>query len=175
MENATKALLMGAGMLIAVLTIGIVVMVMNSASQNYKTEFDVETLKQITAFNKEYESYNKKLLRGTEIISLCNKAISNNVHYEGVAERNITIEFKMEEAVVYKSDNDGTAKGTSKSFKTNSVYTMNDISSIKGDSEAFNDFKRRIFNCTSIEYNNISGYVSKMTFKEQKIDYSEGL
>ncbi len=175
MENATKALMIGAGMLIAVLTMGLLVMVMNAVSQNFKTEFDIETSEQIRVFNKDYESYNKKLLRGTDIISLCNKAISNNDHFIDVPGREITIEFQMKEAIIYKPNGDGTAIGTGRSFKTNEVYTMNDLNAIKNDSEAFTDFKRRIFNCTGIEYNNNTGYVSKLSFREQKIDYSQGL
>lgn len=40
--------------------------------------------------------------------------------------------------------------------------------------EAFNDFKRRVFNCTAVKYNKL-GRVEEMIFEEQAINYSEGI
>lgn len=38
---------------------------------------------------------------------------------------------------------------------------------------AKNDFKRRVFDCTGVNYNKY-GRVDTLTFKERKIDYEEG-
>lgn len=179
MENASKALIMGAGMIIAVLIITLAVSVYRSISENYRTGDDVEIVEQITAFNKEYESYNRKLLRGTDIITLCNKAIDNNKKYNDVPERQITITFMMKESFVYSQTKDSSGreviKPTQKTFKVGETYQMTEINSIKGDKEAFNDFKRRIFNCTKIQYHQANGTIESMYFEEQKIDYTEGL
>lgn len=172
MENASKALLMAGGILIAVLTIALVIQVFSSISHNYKAQDDIEAVEQITAFNKEYESYNRKLLRGTDVISVCNKAISNNNKYSDIPENQITIKFKMAESSSYKKDG---STGIY-SFKTNTTYEQTELSNIKNDStEAFQDFKRRVFNCTNVTYRPDNGRIQSMTFKEQKIDYTEGL
>ena len=67
MENASKALLMAGGILIAILVIGLVVYMFNTSSNLKKTSEDTELVEQIAAFNKEYEAYNKKLMRHTRI------------------------------------------------------------------------------------------------------------
>lgn len=162
MENASKALIMAGGMLIAVLTISLVVYVFNVISSNYKTQDDIEAVEQITAFNQEYESYNRKLLRGTDIISLCNKAIDNNTKYSDVSENQITIRFKMVEAV-------------GQVLSVGQTYNMTKLAEIKANSEAFNDFKRRVFNCTNVTYRKDNGRIESMTFGEQKVYYTDGL
>ena len=175
MENASKALLMGGGMLIAILTLSLVVFAFNSIAQNYKTQDEVEVVKQVTAFNSEYESYNRKLLRGTDVISLCNKAMDNNERNYGIADKQINIQFQMAEAFVYKKDVNNKGVKTNKTFNLGIRYNMSEITNIKNDSEAFTDFKRRIFNCQEVIYNTDTGRIKSMFFKEQKIDYTEGL
>lgn len=82
MENASKALTMAAGVLIAVLIIVLIYVLLNNLSDLSKQDEQELKAKQTAAFNKEYESYDKKLMRGTELITLINKAIANNEKYE---------------------------------------------------------------------------------------------
>lgn len=82
MENASKALTMAAGVLIAVLVIVLIYVLLNNLSDLSKQDEQQLKAKQIATFNKEYESYDKKLMRGTDLITLINKAIANNEKYE---------------------------------------------------------------------------------------------
>ena len=82
MENASKALTMAAGVLIAVLIIVLIYVLLNNLSDLSKQDEQQLQAKQTAAFNKEYESYDKKLMRGTELITLINKAIANNEKYD---------------------------------------------------------------------------------------------
>lgn len=82
MENASKALTMAAGVLIAVLIIALIYVLVNNLSDLSKQDEQQLKIKQTEAFNKEYESYDKKLMRGTDLITLINKAIANNEKYE---------------------------------------------------------------------------------------------
>lgn len=69
--------------------------VQNTASLK-KAEGDKEIAEQITKFNMEYESYEKTLLRGTELVTLINKAIANNTKYEDSDKvYDIDIHFKL--------------------------------------------------------------------------------
>lgn len=82
MENASKALVMAGGVLIAIMVLAtLMYMMQNTASYKTQTE-EQQKIEQIAKFNKEYESYNKSLLRGTEVVTLINKAIANNAKYE---------------------------------------------------------------------------------------------
>ena len=78
MENASKALVMVGGVLLGILLIGLVIYVFGQPSEMYKSIDDKEQAKKIEKFNKEYEGYNRKNLRGTDIVSAMNKVSSHN-------------------------------------------------------------------------------------------------
>ncbi len=70
--------------------------VVQNAASLKKTEQERETAEQVTKFNMEYESYQKSLLRGTELVSIINKAIANNKKYEDNDKvYDIDIQFKL--------------------------------------------------------------------------------
>ena len=81
MENATKALTMAGGILIAIMVIALVYLLVDNISNSRQTDRELEKAKQVAEFNKDFESYNKKLLRGTDLITVINKAIANNEKY----------------------------------------------------------------------------------------------
>ena len=105
MENASKALLIAGEVLIAILIIGILVYGYNNLSYFSDEQEMSQEIKQLTVFNREYESYNRKLLRGVEVISLMNKAISNNEKYkDNLGYYGVDITFEMVEAVSYTKE-----------------------------------------------------------------------
>ena len=78
MENASKALLIAGGVLIAILIVSVLVVTLNIVNSNQKTREKALATEQLAEFNQKYESYNKKALRGTDIITLMKMAIENN-------------------------------------------------------------------------------------------------
>lgn len=78
MENASKALVIAGGMLLAMLIIGLIIVVSNNMSEAQRNQDMVKSAEQVTKFNLQFESYNKKSLRGVDIISICNKADDYN-------------------------------------------------------------------------------------------------
>lgn len=197
MENASKALLMAGGILIALLIISLFVYMFTSASDIFETKENIERTAEIEEYNKQYESYNRQLLRGTDLISLMNKVISDNSKYEDegnitIKEYQITIKFKLvEDLAIYEYEPyyengvkkyrvKASGKGSYlKAGKEYSVYKEGDnaysaLTTKYGDiNESFDDFKRRIFDCTNIHYNKY-GRVDLIEFEERKMDYSEG-
>ncbi|MCI9286875.1 MAG: hypothetical protein HFJ57_02665 [Clostridia bacterium] len=170
MENASKALMIAGGVLIALMIITLLVYMFTSMSDVFKSEDEIKRIEELEAYNKEYESYNRKLLRGADIISLMNKAISNNKKYEDVLEEyRMQIEFIMKEEIVYTK----TGKSNTGKFEVGKTYNIESFASIRNNQEAFNDFKRRVFDCTGTEYNEL-GRICKMKFTERKVDYTEG-
>lgn len=81
MENATKALTMAGGVLIAIMVIALAYLMVDNISDSRQVDVEAEKAKQIAEFNRDFLSYNKKLLRGTDLITVINKAIANNEKY----------------------------------------------------------------------------------------------
>ncbi len=77
MENASKALLMGAGILFAVMLLsGLLILWSNiSKSQSIDTGQKDE---QLANFNMEFETYCKENIYGSEILTILNKIASYN-------------------------------------------------------------------------------------------------
>lgn len=197
MENASKALIMAGEILIALLIIALLVFGFTKISNLSETEQGTIEAEQLAAFNKQYESYNRKLLRGVDVISLINKAIDNNIKYENEESYKITIKFELVydlqpyilvnewnsekrryEKVVKIDD-----KVSNMSLQKNKTYVISkkDDNAYKilfdrnlTHEETFNDFKRRIFDCTNVSYNDL-GRVNQMTFKERKQDLTQGV
>lgn len=78
MENASKALLMAGGVLIALFTATLLVYLSTSSSRIANAYQQKQEKEQIRAFNKEYEAYDKTRMYGTDIITVVNKAINHN-------------------------------------------------------------------------------------------------
>lgn len=79
MENLTLALRIAFSVLISVILVALILFIRNKMAVPIE-EKNIEILQQQKLdFNKEYEAYNKGLLRGTEILSILNKANNNNI------------------------------------------------------------------------------------------------
>ncbi len=139
MENASKALLMAGGLLIAMITISIFYYMFSQISEfrNVTSEDTSETA--LLAFNQGFESYNKKLMYGTDVISVLNKAIDNNRTYDVESEYDskyyVDIVFILKSDLTtrtenYKSSDAGTGyekTGTDSVttvFKANTEYSL---------------------------------------------------
>lgn len=78
MENASKALVMAGGVLLAIMVLATLIYAANSWGLLSNAENESDASQQLAKFNREYESYNKDLLYGIDVISVLNKAIDNN-------------------------------------------------------------------------------------------------
>ena len=96
MENAAKALLIGAGFLLALMLISLLVMGYNRISSHYEQKHELLTIEQLDKFNKQFQNYNRSDIRGNELISLMNKVIDYNVsqsYQEGTGYEPIKVEI----------------------------------------------------------------------------------
>ena len=78
MENASKALLIAGGMLIALLIIGALVLMFNQIGDYEKGQQGIEKTSEIAEFNKDFVRYTDGNIKGVDIISLANKVINFN-------------------------------------------------------------------------------------------------
>ncbi len=112
MENATKALLIAAGIffVVAILTMGAITY--NQISNYYKEESDTTDLKQIEEFNKKYRNYLDREVRGTELLSIINLVNDYNARLANTSqgysklELNIYVNDKVFEEVRYITSGD---------------------------------------------------------------------
>ena len=81
MENASKALEIAAGVLLAVLIMSLVAYFFTSVSEWPQQQDNEKEAEQTTKFNLEYEVYDKKGMYGADVISCLSKAENNNEKY----------------------------------------------------------------------------------------------
>lgn len=78
MENVTKALLIVAGILFAVLILSLLAMFGGQLSGYYAEQHNSKIIEQDAKFNAQFENYNGQTIRGNEIISIMNKVVNYN-------------------------------------------------------------------------------------------------
>lgn len=149
MENASKALLMAGGILIALLILGALIMMFTSL-QDYQNSNDARTKNtQIAEFNNQFEPYNKEGLTLMELKSVYNKIESNNAQHP-----EYKIEHNINEALLKTKA--GLTDAEYRNFLTATGFRTID------------DAKKQNlkFKCIegSIEYKNLDNRISKMYF-----------
>lgn len=78
MENASKALIMAGSILISLMVIGALLLMFNNLSNYQKTGTQDTREAQVIAFNNQYETYNRKNVRGSDLYSLLSRVIDYN-------------------------------------------------------------------------------------------------
>ena len=97
MEIASYALRIAGGILIAILVLSLLVFGYSKLSDYQKQEDISKKDKQTAEFNKEFESYNKRVVTGYELVSLSNYIEDMNTRYaseEGYTKITATITMK---------------------------------------------------------------------------------
>ena len=78
MENASKALIMAGSVLITLMIIGALILTFSNLTAYQETNTRSTRSTQMAEFNSQYETYNRKDVRGSDLYSLLNKAIDYN-------------------------------------------------------------------------------------------------
>ena len=143
MENATRALTMAGGILIALMILGALFLMFNNLS-SYQNQNDTSTKStQIAEFNNQFEPYNKDNLTLMELHSVYNKVNSNNTKNP---------EYKIE--MIYEFNSNHEDENLKENFKSN-------FTAIE-EAEKMNS----TFSCINIEYKGVDGGISKIVFKD---------
>lgn len=100
MENASKALLIAAGILIGLILVTMIIYAHGQISSYYATKEQTAESEQLAAFNKQYIGYNRDDVRGSDLISLVNKIIDYNVD-----KMNYTNDEKIEISIIIDNTN----------------------------------------------------------------------
>ncbi len=112
-------------------------------------------LKNLIAFNKEYEQYLDKTIYGTELATLINKVTNLNENNN----------IKKDDKNYYIEDDENSIKIEIKMLLTEKTYPMEEIYN-NNTAEFVKYFNIEQFKCTSIKYHDKSGKISKMMFEQ---------
>lgn len=88
MENASKALVMAGGILIAILVVGSLLLMFNQLSYYQRSNSDITKNSQLSEFNQQFVQYSRNDLQGVELVSLVNKVVDYNRRTSGYGEIN---------------------------------------------------------------------------------------
>ncbi len=211
MENASKALLIAGGILLAMLIMSLVLYVTTSMGDMAEAQDRRNLAEQIAEFNKSYEAYNKTRMYGTDVITVVNKAINHNKniatstedpYYINVVVKTVE-DFTTTGKIIdtsYPSDDEKYERDleVSKNFtmqkgdyqlgsfnadKTQFQMYKGIVEFFSSDKEdtverkgseiyytysALTNFKRAIFKCESMDYNEKTGRINSITFTQIK-------
>lgn len=171
MENASKALLMAGGVLIAIIIISLLVKTYGNIGAFQRQQISAEEAERIEEYNKEYTKYINQYVYGTEVITVINK-VKNTTDYD------IKVNIKFtEEPYEYQVVDYENGKKTTKTITVGSGKELNiesdDDGNYSGDfidenSGKFSNLKSRAFKCTEIGYDKY-GRVNNIKFVEKPI------
>lgn len=123
MENASKALLIAAAIIIAVVLISLGVMVLSNGSNLVKDNSDMSEV-EITGFNNKFEQYFGTNVRGANVNALVNAVNTNNSANAEDDSKIIEIEDKSSTATGIVSSDSSKNKQYERKAKTGKTYTV---------------------------------------------------
>lgn len=145
MENASQALLIAGGIFLALLTIGVLIVMLGHAGTIQNAQQSKEEVERIAKWNDEWQAYNKSYLYATEVYTVLKKVAQNN------SENAYKIKISI---------NNGTTE-------SDDVDTVNNWAT----EQIFNTYIEpkitKIYICTKMEYNNATGRVDTIWFRER--------
>jgi len=80
MENASKALLIAGGVLLAIIIITMFLSMYGQIKGMEEAKEEKIKLEQLHAFNAQYEAYDKHIMYGADVITLSNKVDEHNLN-----------------------------------------------------------------------------------------------
>lgn len=143
MENASHALLIAGGILLAILIITMLVYMLGNINEFKKAEAEEKEIEYLAAWNSEWQSYNKSLLYGAEVLSVVNKAQQNNREYENNEKYTVEIKIIENNRTVAEIKQDGTI--------TNKIY--------------IEKRKTNIFRCKKMQISQETGRIKWIEFE----------
>ena len=88
MENASKALLMAAGVLLTMMMVALIVFARGRLGEYYASEQKLADIDNLAEFNAQFTSFDRNNVYGYEIISLTNKVADYNKRYSKEGKNN---------------------------------------------------------------------------------------
>lgn len=155
MENASNALMMAGGVLIAILLVGIIVVSFNGAADLAKTYDSRISSSSLQDFNNNFEKYLDREVDIQDIITMTHFAKNYNTQNELTDGDSIYITVECENI-----------RNLEKKTDDELIKIMQENTFVHDDSGNENRELYQKYECKSIEYNEETGTVTKITFKK---------
>lgn len=174
MENATKALLIAASILITIMVVTLLLMLYNQISSYYNTLHEEKEVEQLADFNKIFENYHRENIRGTELLSLMNRVIDYNERLtEGTKTEypkiNVTIEIGDVDSFKYSNNDTPIFKGAKKNDKNYRIKNDSDDKDLTAVTEIENELINTYgdYNLTSTSLQRLSADISNIRLGDE--------
>lgn len=95
MENASKALLIAASVLMLIIVLSALVLMMSNLTDYQEKSYKETADQQTTEFNNQYTTYERNDIRGNDMVSLMNRIIDYNERYESSGYTTMHIKIYM--------------------------------------------------------------------------------
>ncbi|MBR3134072.1 MAG: hypothetical protein IKG56_01250 [Clostridia bacterium] len=170
MENASKALMIAGGVLLALLVTSLLVIGISRMRHYQNTQNQKIKNEQVAEFNGQYESYNKQVVTGYELVSLGHMTVDSNKRYP--------VDQGYDPVAVFFTVKDDSNKGVLGGYvdaysKESDGWNLikfvdyyDDLSDIGSDYNAKKTFKEAYFKCDKVEYDKNSARIIKMEFSQ---------
>lgn len=152
MENASKALLIAGGILLAMMILALLVYVGTSMSDIAGIQDRKREAQQLENFNKTYEAYNKTRMYGTDVITVVNKAIDYNTKLDTDETEyfiNIQLElvddFNTEKTTIIEYAN-GTSTTTPTHIESDKSLSKGTYNLCKNRNNVGNEMEQKVLN-----------------------------
>ena len=160
MENASRALIIAGGMLIAMLIVGLLVFGYTQIRTSQQSQADEEEVQQLAEFNQRFEAYNRTTVRGYQMVSLGNLVYDTNIRYG---------DYQGYEDVVVEVTGLTNIYDSSRSPDEQ----VNLVDFVQGTYDGLNTnqknaVKEAYFECDNVEYS-VSGRVTHMYFSKVNV------
>ena len=149
MENASKALSIAAGVLIAILLIALLIFAFYKFTEIPRQREQQKKMQQTVEFNKTFDSFNQRKLAGIKMISLVNLVNDNNTTYADVEGYQVTIDITKDGSTI-RSD-----------FQNDFTRPDTDLTALR------KAVKSHTYECTEVIYGGTDGRINKMIFEEK--------
>ena len=134
MENASKALIMAGGMLLAILIISLLIYAWSLFSKYQASQDSLSEIEDVSKFNEQFANYERNGIQGYEILSLVNKVIDYNYRKSNAGDAKNDEKYTPITLIINLDgkQNTLTPDGTVRLFGT-STYTQSAVSNAFSD------------------------------------------
>lgn len=156
MENASNALMLAGGVLIAILLVGIIIVSFNGAADLAKTYDSKISSTSLQAFNNNFEKYLDDEISMSDIITMTHFAKNYNIQNELTEDDSIYISIECD------------GKQLEKKSDMDLIKYMQENTFVHDDSGNENKELYQTYKCKSVEYNKNTGTITKITFDKNE-------